>query len=115
SVIAVQILQTLAILVESVKTQTFMHYLLSNNYVNRIMMAPLDFSNEEIVAYYVTLLKAVALSLNSESLTYLFDRSNMDVDDEPFPLFTRSIRFFEHEDAMVRIAVRTITLSIFKL
>jgi hypothetical protein len=32
-----------------------------------------------------------------------------------FPLFIQSIRFFDHHDRMIRTAVRTITLSIFKL
>ncbi len=30
-----------------------------------------------------------------------------------FPLYSEAIKFFHHEEGMVRIAVRTITLSVF--
>lgn len=30
-----------------------------------------------------------------------------------FPLYTEAIKFFHHEEGMVRIAVRTITLSVY--
>lgn len=31
-----------------------------------------------------------------------------------FPLYTEAIKFFHHEEGMVRIAVRTITLSVYR-
>ena len=33
---------------------------------------------------------------------------------EDFPLYTEAIKFFNHSESMVRIAVRTITLNVYK-
>lgn len=31
-----------------------------------------------------------------------------------FPLYTEAIKFFNHSESMVRIAVRTLTLNVYK-
>ena len=31
-----------------------------------------------------------------------------------FPLYTEAIKFFNHHESMVRIAVRTLTLNVYK-
>lgn len=33
---------------------------------------------------------------------------------EDFPLYTEAIKFFNHSESMVRIAVRTITLNVYR-
>ena len=32
-----------------------------------------------------------------------------------FPLYTEAIKFFNHSESMVRIAVRTLTLNVYKV
>ena len=110
--IKVQLLQTMSLLVLNIKRQTSLYFLFSNNAINQLINnnSNLDFSDEEILSYYVTFMKSIALRLSSETVKlFINEKSNY------FPLFIQSIRFFDHHDRMIRTAVRTITLSVFKL
>lgn len=111
--IKIQLLQTMSLLLLNVKRQTSLYFLFSNNAVNQLINNNnhLDFSDEEILSYYVSLIKSISLRISEESIQFFINEKNVNY----FPLFTQSIRFFDHHDRMVRIAVRTITLSIFKL
>lgn len=48
-------------------------YLLSNNHMNDLILAPLDTTNEEVLAYYISLLKALSLKLTETTIVYFFD------------------------------------------
>eukprot|EP01083_Nonionella_stella_P088880 247942_1 len=62
------------------------------------------------MAYYVSFLKALSLKLNENSLHFFF---NVLAND--FPLYTEAIKLFKHGEKMVRIAVRIITLNVYKV
>ena len=70
--VKVQLLQSLSILVQNLRRQTSVYYLLSNNYVNKLIAMPLDFNDEEILAYYITLLKSLAMRLDDETIKFFF-------------------------------------------
>ncbi|CAF3322729.1 unnamed protein product [Rotaria socialis] len=108
--ICVQILQTLNILFENIRNETSLYYLLSNNHVNRIILHKFDFSDEEITAYYISFLKTLSLKLNKHSINFFYNERNND-----FPLYVEAIKFFNHPETMVRIAVRTLTLNVYKV
>jgi len=109
--VRVQLLQTLSMLVQNIRRQTSLYYLLSNNYVNKLIAMPLDFSDEEIIAYYITLLKSLAMRLDSETVKFFFIQH-----PEPsFPLYIEAAKFFSHRDQMVRATVRTITLQVYRV
>ncbi|CAF4104314.1 unnamed protein product, partial [Rotaria sp. Silwood1] len=107
--ICVQILQTLNILFENIRNETSLYYLLSNNHVNNIIIHKFDFSDEEITAYYISFLKTLSLKLNKHSINFFYNEKNND-----FPLYVEAIKFFNHPETMVRIAVRTLTLNVYK-
>lgn len=110
--IKIQLLQTMSLLVLNIKRQTSLYYLFSNNAINMLINnnSNLDFSDEEILSYYVSFMKSISLRLSPETIKlFINDKQNY------FPLFVQSIRFFDHHDRMIRNAVRTITLSVFKL
>ncbi|KAJ1974580.1 Protein CL16A, partial [Dimargaris verticillata] len=107
--VLLQFLQTLSIIVDSIKTENFMYYLLSNNYINKIIAFPFDVSNDEVLAYYVSFLKTLSLRLNPDTIHFFFNSKSYN-----FPLYTSAIRFIDHEDTMVRIAVKSITLNVYK-
>lgn len=111
--IKIQLLQTMSLLLLNVKRQTSLYFLFSNNAVNQLINNTnnLDFSDEEILSYYISLMKSISLRLSGETIQFFINDKNANY----FPLFSQSIRFFDHHDRMVRIAVRTITLSVFKL
>ncbi|CAF2752291.1 unnamed protein product [Rotaria sp. Silwood2] len=108
--ICIQILQTLNILFENIRNETSLYYLLSNNYVNNIILHKFDFSDEEITAYYISFLKTLSLKLNKHSINFFYNERNNE-----FPLYVEAIKFFNHPETMVRIAVRTLTLNVYKV
>ncbi|CAF5044393.1 unnamed protein product, partial [Rotaria magnacalcarata] len=108
--ICVQVLQTLNILFENIRHETSLYYLLSNNHINNIIVHKFDFNDEEITAYYISFLKTLSLKLNTQSINFFYNERNHD-----FPLYVEAIKFFNHPETMVRIAVRTLTLNIYKV
>uniref|UniRef100_A0A914C4R6 FPL domain-containing protein n=1 Tax=Acrobeloides nanus TaxID=290746 RepID=A0A914C4R6_9BILA len=110
SYVNVQLLQTLNILFENIRHETSLYFLLSNNHVNSIIVHGFDFSNEEIMAYYISFLKTLSFKLNSYTIHFFFNEAT-----DEFPLFTEAIKYFDHVESMVRIAVRTLTLNVFRV
>jgi hypothetical protein len=108
--VKVQLLQTLSMLVQNIRRQTSVYYLLSGNYVNKLIAIPLDFNDEEILAYYITLLKSLAMRLDRETIKFFFIQHP----EYSFPLYIEAAKFFSHRDQMVRAAVRTITLQVYR-
>lgn len=108
--VCVQLLQTLNILFENIRNETSLYYLLSNNHVNSIIVHKFDFSDEEVMAYYISFLKTLSLKLNTHTIHFFYNEHTND-----FPLYTEAIKFFNHSESMVRIAVRTLTLNVFKV
>ncbi|CAL1291275.1 unnamed protein product [Larinioides sclopetarius] len=107
--VCVQLLQTLNILFENIRNETSLYYLLSNNHVNSIIVHKFDFSDEEVMAYYISFLKTLSLKLNTHTIHFFYNEHTND-----FPLYNEAIKFFKHSESMVRIAVRTLTLNVFK-
>ncbi|KAJ2704507.1 Protein CL16A [Coemansia sp. IMI 203386] len=110
SAVSVQVLQTLSIMLDGVADVEFLYALFSNNFVNQLIAAPVDLDNEEVLPYYVAFLKALSLKLTPDTMHFFF---NERMDD--FPLYTTAIGLFEHPDSMVRVAVRAITLNVFRI
>lgn len=108
--VKIQLLQTLSILVENLKRDTSIYFLLSNNHINELIIHQFDFSDEEVLAYYISFLKTLSLKLNPSTLQFFFNKDKND-----FPLYTEALKFFAHPDSMVRISVRSITLNVYKV
>lgn len=120
--ICVQLLQTLNILFENISNETSLYYLLSNNHINSIIVHKFDFSDEEVMAYYISFLKTLSLKLNKHTIHFFYNenstlknKSDIISHTNDFALYTEAIKFFNHSESMVRIAVRTITLNVFKV
>ncbi|XP_063682749.1 protein CLEC16A-like isoform X3 [Bolinopsis microptera] len=108
--VCTQLLQTLNILFENIRNETSIYFLLSNNHVNSVICHEFDFSDEEIMAYYISFLKTLSLKLNSNTIHFFYNEHLRD-----FPLYTEAIKFFNHNESMVRIAVRTLTLNVYQV
>ncbi|XP_022658249.1 protein CLEC16A-like isoform X4 [Varroa destructor] len=108
--VCTQLLQTLNILFENIRQDTSLYYLLSNNHVNSIIVHKFDFTDEEVMAYYISFIKTLSLKLTSHTIHFFYNEHTND-----FPLYTEAIKFFKHPESMVRIAVRTLTLNVFKV
>ncbi|CAJ0941092.1 unnamed protein product, partial [Mesorhabditis belari] len=108
--VSVQLLQTLNILFENIRHETSLYFLLSNNHVNHIITHRFDFSNEEILAYYVSFIKTLSMRLNPATIHFFFNETTND-----FPLLTETLKLFDSKETMVRIAVRTVVLNIIRV
>ena len=96
SYVCVQLLQTLNILFENIRNETsickyylfiylffffrfpefgslFSDYLLSNNHVNSIIVHKFDFSDEEVMAYYISFLKTLSFRLNKHTIHFFYN------------------------------------------
>eukprot|EP01113_Clastostelium_recurvatum_P026884 TRINITY_DN3230_c0_g1_i1.p1 TRINITY_DN3230_c0_g1~~TRINITY_DN3230_c0_g1_i1.p1 ORF type:complete len:1403 (-),score=398.80 TRINITY_DN3230_c0_g1_i1:605-4813(-) len=108
--VQIQLMQTLSILVENLRSQDALFYLFSNNHINKVIIHKFDFSDEELLAYYVSFMKTLSLKLDRSTVQFFFSAI-----DNDFPLYTEAIKFFNHEESMIRIAVRTLTLNVFRV
>merc|ERR1719259_477503 len=108
--VCVQLLQTLNIVFENLHNETSLYYMLSNNHVNEVICHKFDFSDEEVMAYYISFLKTLSLKLNQHTIHFFYNEHTND-----FPLYTEAIKFFNHSESMVRIAVRTLTLNVYRV
>eukprot|EP00850_Spirogloea_muscicola_P019717 SM000197S05460 [mRNA] locus=s197:215652:223016:+ [translate_table: standard] len=109
--VAVQLLQTLSIMIQNIKSQVAIYYLFSNEYINNIITYPFDFTDEELLAYYISFLRTVSMKLEKQTVSFFLLQTPEG--GSAFPLYTEAIKFFHHEETMVRIAVRTLTLNIY--
>lgn len=48
-------------------------YLLSNNHVNSIIINKLDFSDEDVLAYYISFLKTLSFKLNLNTIHFFYN------------------------------------------
>jgi len=106
--VVIQVMQTLSIMIQNITKQQSLYYLFSNNYINDLVVHEFDFTDNEILAYYVSFLKTISLKLDENVINFFFNAKAHD-----FPLYSEALKFFKNEDQMVRIAVRTLTLNVF--
>lgn len=91
--VCLQLLQTLSILFENIRNETsicellpivwtaihvtccivYTDYLLSNNHVNSLIVLKLDFSDEEVLAYYISFLKTLSFKLNTHTIHFFYN------------------------------------------
>ena len=60
--VAKQVLQTLSILIQNIRSTTAIFYLFSNNVVNEIVAMRFDFEDDEVLGYFINLLKTISSS-----------------------------------------------------
>lgn len=107
--VAMQVLQTLSILIQNLRNQQTVYYLFSNNHINEIVTMRFDFDDDEVLGYYVNLLKTISLKLNETTVQFFFQggtavgREGSSAREgggsaraASFPLYTESIKFVNH-------------------
>ena len=62
------------------------------------------------MAYYISFLKTLSFRLNKHTIHFFYNEHTND-----FPLYTEAIKFFNHGESMVRIAVRTLSLNVYRV
>ena len=67
-----QVLQTLAIFIQNIKSPTAVFYLFSNNHLNDIVGLHFDFADDEVLGYYLSLLKAISMKFDASTIQFFF-------------------------------------------
>jgi protein CLEC16A len=70
--VAKQVLQTLSILIQNIRSTTAIFYLFSNNVVNEIVAMRFDFEDDEVLGYFINLLKTISLKFNASTVQFFF-------------------------------------------
>ena len=109
-----QVIQTVSILVQNVRNETSLYYLLSNNYINELISIPLDnYSTEvldELMPTYISFLKTLALRLSGSPTLFQFFVDELS--GHTFPLFTAAVKAASSNYAMTDSFVRLTALNI---
>ncbi len=114
--VAKQVLQTLSIVVQNVRSDVGFSFLFSNNHVNNIIETRFDFTDEEVLGYFITFLKAVSVRLTAQTAQYfLIPRTGAPAGVPRLPLYEQALPFAHHKEGMVRAGVRTLTLSVYSV
>nr|XP_019707440.1 LOW QUALITY PROTEIN: protein TRANSPARENT TESTA 9-like [Elaeis guineensis] len=109
--VAVQLLQTMSIMIQNLRSEHAIYYIFSNEHMNFLITYSFDFQNEELLSYYISFLRAISGKLNRNTISLLVKTHYDEV--VSFPLYVEAIRFAFHEETMVRIAVRALTLNVY--
>eukprot|EP00241_Pyramimonas_parkeae_P009104 CAMPEP_0114267176 /NCGR_PEP_ID=MMETSP0058-20121206/25101_1 /TAXON_ID=36894 /ORGANISM="Pyramimonas parkeae, CCMP726" /LENGTH=87 /DNA_ID=CAMNT_0001384901 /DNA_START=23 /DNA_END=282 /DNA_ORIENTATION=- len=86
-------------MIQNTRSETAIYYLFSNNHVNELIAYRYDFTDEELLAYYISFLKTISLKLNERTVQFFFHTHK---DKPSFPLYCEAIKFFRHSESMVR-------------
>ncbi|KAG9449202.1 hypothetical protein H6P81_009167 [Aristolochia fimbriata] len=109
--VALQLLQTMSIMIQNLRSDHAIYYIFSNEHINCLITYPFDFRNEELLSYYISFLRAISGKLNKTTISLLVKTQNDEITS--FPLYVEAVRFAFHDETMVRIAVRALTLNVY--
>jgi protein CLEC16A len=59
--------------VQNLTDETTVYTLLSNNHINELIVHRFDFHDEELMAYYISFLKALSLRLNDSTVHFFYN------------------------------------------
>ncbi|KAL6660439.1 hypothetical protein ACP70R_001985 [Stipagrostis hirtigluma subsp. patula] len=127
--VSLQLLQTMGIMIQNLRNEHSIYYIFSNEHINFLITYPFDFRIEEMLSYYVSFLRLgdkweVEQEYNffareDEKCTDLFPSTTHlgrqeEIDEViSFPLYVEALKFAFHEDSMIRVAIRTLTLNVY--
>ncbi|KAH8582706.1 uncharacterized protein ELE39_001362 [Cryptosporidium sp. chipmunk genotype I] len=128
-----QSLQTLSIILQNIRNINTLYYILSNNVISKLLnntfrsaslqnirqdsyeidlnisiISKEEEDEDELLSYYIALLRTLALRLNKETLRLFLNQST------EFPLWKNACMYINHRDSMVRNTSRNVLLNILR-
>ena len=103
------ILKSIFFLCSNIKNKQYINYI----YVSKIIddLFQINFNlNEEFLSTQINFMKSISLKLNKDNLFYFYNKEL-----SQFPLLTKALSLYNHDDPMIRTVVRNIFLSIIKI
>ncbi|OEL26914.1 Protein CLEC16A-like protein [Dichanthelium oligosanthes] len=104
--VSLQLLQTMGIMIQNLRNEHSIYYIFSNEHINFLITYPFDFRIDEMLSYYISFLRAISGKLNKNTISLLDEVIS-------FPLYVEALKFAFHEDSMIRVAIRTLTLNVY--
>lgn len=85
--------------------------------MNGMITAEYNFRDDEIIAYYINLLKCVSIRIELESLQLFYNLVCIFVTQKfsTFPMLIRAVSFYKHKENLIRTSVRNIVLGITRI
>ena len=103
--VLLQLIQTASLLIHNLKRVEFKEKLLESMFYREILRHSFDFSDDEIIENFMSLLKGLAVNLDN------FVLKNFLVTDQ-FSLFIAAIIFANHREWLIKTASKTVILKI---
>ena len=104
------IIQSLSILVVNiVKSKSFLYFILSNNFINDLLLIDYSKYDDEYYSYYVNFIKSLAMRLDDNTFLLFYNKRSC-----LFPLLDCSLNLYNYSNAMIRTVVNNIVLQILK-
>ena len=94
-------------MIHNLKKNSSKDYLLSTQFYKEILSHPFDFTDDEIIENYLSLLKGLAVNLDMYQLRNF-------VLDNHYTLFTGAMMFFNNSESLIKTASRTVVLHILR-
>ena len=111
--IDLQLIKTLSILLINIKNKTFLYFLFSKNYLNKIISQNYNSiytDDDDFISYYINFLKSLSLLLD-KTLIQLFYIQKYNI----FPLVENVIKYYNHKDSMIKNVVKNTVINILKV
>jgi len=71
--VIVSVIKSLTMLLQNIQKQTSVNYILSHPAFNKIVIAEYNFQDDEIIAYYINLLKCVSIRIDESNIQLFFN------------------------------------------
>ncbi|EAA22951.1 GOP-1-related, partial [Plasmodium yoelii yoelii] len=107
--IRIQVYQSLTLLIQNLQKDISLYYIFSNNKINNLIYTTFINQDEDIIPYYISMIKSISFFLNYDTSKFFFNEKN-----KKFPLYTESLRLYKFNDIITRTYVKNIILNIFK-
>lgn len=111
--VQIQLIQSATLLIHNLSSEkcirkNYLEYLLNTLFYKEIVSFTFDFSDEEIVEIYMSMLKAFATNLKEEVLSEFLSVNS-------FSVMSGAMMFMNYHESMIKTASRTVILRIFSL
>ena len=102
------IIQSLSILIVNiVKSKAFLYFILSNNFINDLLLIDYSKYDDEFYSYYVNFLKSLVMRLDQNTFLLFYNKRS-----SCFPLLDCALNLYNYSNAMTRTVVNNIILQI---
>ena len=104
------IIQSLSILIVNiVKSKAFLYCILSNNFVNDLLLVDFSKYDDEFFSYYVNFLKSLVMRIDESTFVLFYNERSC-----CFPLIDCALNLYNYSNSMTRTVVNNIILQILK-